>query len=351
MIIGLSPEITEGVESMIKVKVSDLGNQRDLDISQFLGTGDNTFENCHFFVNSSIKEVDHWFVIDGHVREDRKSIASTVNFLSAEHIWGTGHFSESKHYREYLHQFDSVYTTQDFFSEGAHHEPPFLPWMINTNHGVALDPSHARDISFFGSLQNLPKTDVLSVICSNKVASAGHRLRLRFVEKLAEDLGDSLHWYGNGVRETPQKWEAIAPYRFHLALENQSTYGCFSEKIYDAFLGLSLPIYWGAPDIGNFFADDSFISIDIRDYKRSLEAITTALNGNVDRTRMPAILRSRDKVLNEYNVYKRIARIAQNKESLGVPRRAISLNRPPRDPTFGQKVGMRLGRSLHVSFG
>lgn len=336
---------------MITIKLSVRGAPRDLDLSQFLGTPDNTFEDCRFHVNSSVTAADHWFVVDGQLPEDSVCRASTVSFLSAEHIWGPGHFSESAAYRAYLGQFDHIHTTQDLFWTQTTFAPPFLPWMINANHGPGVVSAHARDISYLASLDQLPKTETLSVICSNKTASAGHRLRLRFVEALASELGDSLHWYGNGVRSMPEKWDAIAPYRFHLALENQSTNGCFSEKLYDSFLGLSMPIYWGAPDLGKYFDADSFVPIDVRDLKGSLARITQAIDEEWDRARAAAVKASRDRVLDDYNVYKRIARIAQTLSTTPSSPRDITLTAPPADPTLGQKIAMRFVRRMGATYG
>lgn len=336
---------------MINIKLSVRGAPRNIDLSQFLGTPDNTFEDCRFHVNSSITSADHWFVIDGQGQDDSFCQTSSVSFLSAEQIWGPGHFSESAAYRRYLNQFDYIYTTQDLFWPKTRFAPPFLPWMINANHGPAVVSAHERDISFLQSLTVLPKPEVISVICSSKTASAGHRLRLRFVEALALELGDVLHWYGNGFRSMPEKWDAISPYRFHVALENQSTYGSFSEKVFDSFLGLSMPIYWGAPDLGTYFDPDSFVPINIRDLKESIARIVQAIDEGWDRTRAAAVRASRDRVLDDYNVYKRIARIAQALSNSPAPPRDMTLTHPPADPTLGQRVAMRFGRRVGVTYG
>lgn len=334
-----------GIDIMISIKVSVQGAPHDLNLSQFLGTEDNTHEGCQFHVNSSVTQADHWFVIDGQSPNDSFCRTSTVTFLSAEHVWESGHFSESKRYRNYLSQFDRVYTSQDLFWNRAVFAPPFLPWMINANHGPDILSPHERDIRFLKSLHELPKPETLSVICSTKTMSSGHRLRLRFVEELSSEFGDSLHWYGNGVRSVAQKWDAIAPYRFHLALENQSTYGCFSEKIYDALLGLSLPFYWGAPDLARYFPPDSFVPLNIRDLKGSVALIRRAIDERWDLSRAPAVLKGRDLVLGEFNVFKRIARIAQELTEARPSLRDVQLTPLPKEP-IGRRLLTLLSRGL-----
>jgi hypothetical protein len=49
-------------------------------------------------------------------------------------------------------------------------------------------------------------------------------------------------------------------YKFFLAYENESVPGYCTEKIWWAFLGRSMPIYWGDPEIYDDFYQGSFIN-------------------------------------------------------------------------------------------
>ncbi|MBO5550988.1 MAG: hypothetical protein J5966_03430 [Lachnospiraceae bacterium] len=49
-------------------------------------------------------------------------------------------------------------------------------------------------------------------------------------------------------------------YRFTMAFENASTPGYTTEKIFEAFAGDTVPIYWGNPRIAGEFNPDSFIN-------------------------------------------------------------------------------------------
>lgn len=49
-------------------------------------------------------------------------------------------------------------------------------------------------------------------------------------------------------------------YKFSISFENQSTMGYVTEKIYHAFLAKTIPIYWGSPNIAEFFNPESFIN-------------------------------------------------------------------------------------------
>jgi hypothetical protein len=49
---------------------------------------------------------------------------------------------------------------------------------------------------------------------------------------------------------------------FHIAVENSQNKNYFTEKIVDAFLTKTLPIYWGCPNIGEYFDDRGIITFN-----------------------------------------------------------------------------------------
>lgn len=54
--------------------------------------------------------------------------------------------------------------------------------------------------------------------------------------------------------------EFLSNYKFTIAFENSSSLGYVTEKIYHPFLAGSIPIYWGSPDIENYFNPKAFIN-------------------------------------------------------------------------------------------
>ena len=63
-------------------------------------------------------------------------------------------------------------------------------------------------------------------------------------------------------------------YRFTMAFENASTPGYTTEKIFEAFAGDTIPIYWGNPRIAEEFNPDSFINChDFPDIGSAVERI------------------------------------------------------------------------------
>ena len=49
--------------------------------------------------------------------------------------------------------------------------------------------------------------------------------------------------------------------QFHIAIESTSTINYFTEKLIDALITKTVPIYWGCPNIGDFFDTRGIISI------------------------------------------------------------------------------------------
>ena len=281
-------------------------------MSQFLGNNENTLGQCKFHVNSDIEEADAWFVIEDADDDDRTCVIPRGNlfFLTAETAWPIGYYSDSPSRMAFIQQFSQQFTCHDLYEDSSTYSMPFLPWMINANHGVSMFAPHERDACYLQELTSLPKDRKLSVFCSAQTLTASHRLRLRFVEQLKAHFGDELDWFGNGVSPLPEKWDGIAPYKYTIVLENHSSNNVITEKIQDAFLGLSYPIYWGAPNINDYFAPNSMTTIDIKDLRGSIRVIEQVLNDDPYDSALEALLVSKSKVVQELLFLKRIADIA-----------------------------------------
>lgn len=97
-----------------------------------------------------------------------------------------------------------------------------------------------------------PKTRRISLIASRKAAAEGHRLRHRIAE-WSRTAAPDLDLLGAAYRPLDDKADGHLPYAFSVVIENCREEGYFTEKIVDAFLCGSLPVYWGAPDITRYF--------------------------------------------------------------------------------------------------
>jgi hypothetical protein len=105
---------------------------------------------------------------------------------------------------------------------------------------------------------NFDKTKLVSMITSNKTFCAGHIERLKWLERLRPHVD----LYGRGFNPLETKEPGLQPYMFSVAIENGSYSTYFTEKILDCFMCGTIPVYIGAPDIGDFFDIDGIIILD-----------------------------------------------------------------------------------------
>ncbi len=58
---------------------------------------------------------------------------------------------------------------------------------------------------------------------------------------------------GRGYKTLERQADGLAPYRYSVVIENVQERDYFSEKLIDAILCKTVPIYWGCPNIGDYF--------------------------------------------------------------------------------------------------
>lgn len=104
------------------------------------------------------------------------------------------------------------------------------------------------------------KSKLVSCIVSGLVMSEGHRLRLEIARQISES--GQVDMYGKAFNYVPRKVDALKDYMFSFAMENDCYNSYFTEKIHDCFLTGTIPIYFGAPDIGDYFNLDGIIVME-----------------------------------------------------------------------------------------
>jgi hypothetical protein len=296
---------------MLKVKVTIPGLPNNLSLQEYTGSLDNFIDGVQSYVNSDFDEPDVWLVFDDGV-DGHSAIIDPANifFMTAEICYPIGRFDDERGQR-YLSQFAKLFTCHDIFDERTHFTRPFNPWMMNANHGSSTYWDNLRGRNYFRDVTSFDKPHDLSVICSAKAFTPEHYARLKFVTRLKEDLKDRLHWYGNGINPLPDKFDGIAPYRYHLAIENRFGRDIVSEKLYDSFLGLAYPIYHGAPNIHDYYNEWMLSSINIYDYKRSRNQILELIDSDVAERSQKDLIRAKQLVVDQDNWVVRMAMICR----------------------------------------
>jgi len=134
----------------------------------------------------------------------------------------------------------------------------------------------------------------ISFICGFKQMIIGHRLRhiiyfkqneiesrinreLSFWRSGAGTILQAVSRRGNPILPTngPAKLQLHAPYQFSIIIENSQQKNYFTEKIIDCMLCKTVPIYWGCPNIGEFFSTEGILILNGSDTNiiRNLEDI------------------------------------------------------------------------------
>tara|TARA_R100000664_G_scaffold17057_1_gene25940 strand:- start:12154 stop:13071 length:918 start_codon:yes stop_codon:yes gene_type:complete len=111
------------------------------------------------------------------------------------------------------------------------------------------------------------KTKLVSMIYSNKTWLFGHRLRHIIAKTLIPDMKyDKIDFFGSATKNPIKfKSEGTNEYMFQIAIENAKRPFYFADKIYDCFVTGTIPIYWGAPNVGDFFDKRGILTFNTPD--------------------------------------------------------------------------------------
>lgn len=259
------------------------------------------WEEFEFVSDAGGEPVDGWVVYD-NLREPQVELCPEVNTLLI-----TGEPESLRRYRSrFTSQFAHVWTSH----RGIQHRSLTIRNEAQHWH-YALYPSsvHATQLSYDDllNLKRPEKSELISVICSAKAHTDDHRQRLAFVERLREHFGESVHVYGRGVRDMRDKAEAIYNYKYHIVLENDHSSCFMTEKISDAFLGWSYPIYFGGAEAYHRFPEGSFTAIDIYQPDVAINVIENVLASDAYSNSLQAVAEARERVLNTNNICSMLA--------------------------------------------
>ena len=103
-----------------------------------------------------------------------------------------------------------------------------------------------------------PKSRLVSAISSGKDMCDGHRWRNRFIERHR----GRFDLFGNSYQHIDAKEMGLNDYMFSVAIENGSYATYFTEKLLDCFATGTIPLYRGAPDVGDYVNSDGIIFVE-----------------------------------------------------------------------------------------
>ena len=116
-------------------------------------------------------------------------------------------------------------------------------WIPRDRWDALHDDNHTESAT---NARHAPKLRRVSMIASPKDFAAGHKLRHVLVQRFAAHYGIDVFGKGYMPLARLNKVDGLAPYAFSVVIENSREEYYMSEKLIDAFLTRTVPIYWGA---------------------------------------------------------------------------------------------------------
>ena len=194
----------------------------------------------------------------------------------------------------------------------------YLHWRfykILTKNKYLLEEIHNTSFFYFGStfIQNSDKIDLqkrsmASLIASNQNKLTGHKLRHEVVQHIKNN-NFNVSVIGRGYRPFENKEDGLKSYRYSIVIENTSELDYFTEKVIDACLLETIPIYWGAPNISKYFDTRGFIVCENID--QILQAIRTISIDDYN-SKVEWIMKNKVKAAYHANCFKRAAQVIRS---------------------------------------
>jgi hypothetical protein len=197
------------------------------------------------------------------------------------------------------------------------------PWGVKT-WGEWSIPDHTKFLKIYRHVNNLnpaqwfipnrinidntKKNNRIVCILSNKLNDTGHKNRVefvRYVESCNVDLIDiygieNYHNFKNYKGRTSDK-SVLFEYKYILSAENNNEYNYATEKIWEAFIVESLCFYDGCPNLNDYVPHQSYIPVDLSNYKESLNIILNSIKHDIHTFRLDYIKKAKEIVIKKYN--------------------------------------------------
>ena len=286
-------------------------------------------------VTSDVDTAPHFTLVINHPRnEDLPIKAETSIVVHMEPYEGTSQYGDwaQPDSTRFVHVHSRDFATN------------FLEWHLDISYDqlATTSPSKSAD---------------LSAIVSGKRLSLGHHFRLDLIHHL-ESIGQAIDIFGldnnesfrsyRGALPWLDKREGLAPYRYTIAIENNSEKNYVTEKLTDAIISECLPFYWGCPNLEDIIEPDSFIRLPSDDITAATSIIREAIANDEYSRRLPAIKRSKEKLLNSLQIAPTVSRLVRGHKLLDrTPIHVINLDRrPDRLDGFMQRLALASGDRL-----
>jgi hypothetical protein len=279
------------------------------------------------FTEDDVSECDYLVVINRTPRAIRTRVPPENVWLliqepaaeGKDFVW-EGHERFARVFTHFPLDDSPLYTTS----------PPATSWQVNrTYEGILAEPMPA-------------KTDLVSAIASDLQIWPGHRARLAFIDLLRREPVIRDHVYGRGSRYIEDKWDALAPYRYSVAIENSSSPDYWTEKLADCFVSWTVPLYFGCTNIDDYFPKDSYIWLPIDRPDEALSILRSLRSDDGDwESRLDALNEARELSIHRYSLYEHISRLVLEHEATAKISAPAPVVLPNREASIGYRIRRR----------
>lgn len=105
-----------------------------------------------------------------------------------------------------------------------------------------------------------PKSKMVSMIASNKTMTEGHRFRHSLAQKFSNKF--NIDMWGSGYKTFTSKNDPLMDYYFSISVMNCKVDNFFTEVLVDNFMLGTVPIFWGCPNIDEYFDPRGIITFN-----------------------------------------------------------------------------------------
>ena len=157
----------------------------------------------------------------------------------------------------------------------------------------------------------LDKRNEISYIMTGKYATSGHKIRHEIWNKYS--TYPTLNKFNKNFLRTPPRIEykniIFNHAKYSIAVENTRSPNYITEKVIDCFLSKTIPIYYGCPNIGDFFNDKGILSFSTME---ELENIINHLDDNFYEENLEVIEENYNAAKPYINYYGRVDKMVRS---------------------------------------
>jgi hypothetical protein len=251
---------------------------------------------------ADINEADY-IIIQDYTERDVENFISSNNILDrclyfSREVPGGGPIKRYENMRSFSYLDESSYL--------------YTKWAYPSSMKAGVNVSYDS----LKILKPIEKLNKMICIQSNKRILQGHILRLMFIKQFCLKRSQNIDITGSITKDqeffqfmnrvdlkNDDKFETLSNYKYSLAFDNGKYRNYFGTQFTDSLLTWTIPIYWGCPNINEFFPDGSYLSFDVMD-EAEIERISLMINDeSFFESNLEAVSSARDLILDKYNMW------------------------------------------------